>query len=220
MWPCYGFPGGLAVTGAAFAARRPATVAALRVNRQLNTACLLKESFGQLWDDQKEGWARRCIMSIHGSRRASSCSANLYEERGRSGLLTTWGAPTTGAVGSGEDPGPPLIRLLRAADSRQTREAGECERGQDGGNSSRCHDSPPKAPRRAPRDRRTARGGRIRPLTAPLHFFCRPGTRQNRRDAERRGLKALVGNAYPSRVTGTRRRPAFAAPTTRVPARR
>ncbi len=33
----------------------------LRVTRQLNPACLLKESFGQLWDDQKEGWARRCF---------------------------------------------------------------------------------------------------------------------------------------------------------------
>ena len=31
----------------------------LRANKRLNTAYLLKESFGQLWDYQKEGWARR-----------------------------------------------------------------------------------------------------------------------------------------------------------------
>ena len=31
----------------------------LRVNKRLNTAYLLKESFGQLWDYEKEGWARR-----------------------------------------------------------------------------------------------------------------------------------------------------------------
>jgi transposase len=31
----------------------------LKANRRLNTAYLLKESFGQLWEYQKEGWARR-----------------------------------------------------------------------------------------------------------------------------------------------------------------
>ena len=31
----------------------------LRANKRLNTAYLLKESFGQLWDYQKEGWAKR-----------------------------------------------------------------------------------------------------------------------------------------------------------------
>lgn len=31
----------------------------LRVNKRLNTAYVLKESFGQLWDYQREGWARR-----------------------------------------------------------------------------------------------------------------------------------------------------------------
>ena len=31
----------------------------LRANKRLNTAYLLKESFGQLWDYQREGWARR-----------------------------------------------------------------------------------------------------------------------------------------------------------------
>lgn len=31
----------------------------LRTNKRLHTAYLLKESFGQLWDYEKEGWARR-----------------------------------------------------------------------------------------------------------------------------------------------------------------
>lgn len=31
----------------------------LAANKRLNTACLLKESIGQLWDYQCEGWARR-----------------------------------------------------------------------------------------------------------------------------------------------------------------
>ena len=31
----------------------------LRANKRLNTAYLLKESFGQLWDYEKEGWAQR-----------------------------------------------------------------------------------------------------------------------------------------------------------------
>ena len=31
----------------------------LRINRRLNVAYLLKESFGQLWDYQREGWARK-----------------------------------------------------------------------------------------------------------------------------------------------------------------
>jgi hypothetical protein len=31
----------------------------LAANKRLYIAYLLKESFGQLWDYQKEGWARR-----------------------------------------------------------------------------------------------------------------------------------------------------------------
>jgi transposase len=31
----------------------------LKANKRLNMAYLLKESFGQLWDYKKEGWARR-----------------------------------------------------------------------------------------------------------------------------------------------------------------
>jgi len=31
----------------------------LKVNRRLNAACVLKESFGQLWSYEREGWARR-----------------------------------------------------------------------------------------------------------------------------------------------------------------
>ena len=31
----------------------------LGANKRLNTACVLRESFGQLWNYQTEGWARR-----------------------------------------------------------------------------------------------------------------------------------------------------------------
>jgi transposase len=33
----------------------------LKANKRLNTAYLLKESFGQLWDYKTEGWARRFL---------------------------------------------------------------------------------------------------------------------------------------------------------------
>lgn len=33
----------------------------LQANKRLNTAYLLKESFGQMWDYEKEGWARRFL---------------------------------------------------------------------------------------------------------------------------------------------------------------
>src|SRR5438034_1858986 len=33
----------------------------LAANKRLNTAYLLKESFGQLWDYEREGWARRFV---------------------------------------------------------------------------------------------------------------------------------------------------------------
>ena len=38
---------------------RQALKTLLAANKRLNTAYLLKESFGQLWDYQREGWARR-----------------------------------------------------------------------------------------------------------------------------------------------------------------
>jgi transposase len=38
---------------------RQALKTLLRVNKRLNTAYLLKESFGQLWSYEREGWARR-----------------------------------------------------------------------------------------------------------------------------------------------------------------
>ena len=38
---------------------RQALTTLLRANKRLNTAYLLKESFGQLWDYEREGWARR-----------------------------------------------------------------------------------------------------------------------------------------------------------------
>lgn len=38
---------------------RQALKTLLAANKRLNTAYLLKESFGQLWDYQREGWAGR-----------------------------------------------------------------------------------------------------------------------------------------------------------------
>ncbi len=35
----------------------------LAANKRLNTAYLLKEAFGQLWDYEKEGWARRFFVN-------------------------------------------------------------------------------------------------------------------------------------------------------------
>ena len=36
-------------------------------SKRLNTAYLLKESFGQLWDYEREGWARRFIENRRSS---------------------------------------------------------------------------------------------------------------------------------------------------------
>ncbi len=36
----------------------------LAANKRLNTAYLLKESFGQLWSYQTEGWARRIFDNL------------------------------------------------------------------------------------------------------------------------------------------------------------
>jgi transposase len=39
----------------------------LKANKRLNTAYLLKESFGQLWGYQKEGWARKFFENWRGA---------------------------------------------------------------------------------------------------------------------------------------------------------
>ena len=41
----------------------------LAANKRLNTAYLLKESFGQLWDYEREGWARRFFENWRASRK-------------------------------------------------------------------------------------------------------------------------------------------------------
>ncbi len=46
-------------TGEPDAEGRQALKTLLAANKRLNTAYLLKESFGQLWDYEREGWARR-----------------------------------------------------------------------------------------------------------------------------------------------------------------
>jgi len=39
----------------------------LKANRRLNTASILKEEFGKLWDYEREGWARRFFENWRGS---------------------------------------------------------------------------------------------------------------------------------------------------------
>jgi Transposase len=39
----------------------------LSANKRLNTAYVLKESFGQLWSYEREGWARRFFENWRGS---------------------------------------------------------------------------------------------------------------------------------------------------------
>jgi hypothetical protein len=50
--------------------------ALLAANKRLNTAYLLKESFGQLWSYEREGWARRffdSLSAVTGKTRLTEC---------------------------------------------------------------------------------------------------------------------------------------------------
>ena len=47
---------------------RQSLEALLAANKRLNTAYLLKESFGQLWDYEREGWARRFFENWRASQ--------------------------------------------------------------------------------------------------------------------------------------------------------
>ena len=51
----------LAASGESVAGGPSASSQLLAANKRLNTAYLLKESFGQLWDYRREGWARRFV---------------------------------------------------------------------------------------------------------------------------------------------------------------
>jgi transposase len=53
----------------------------LAANRRLNTAYILKEAFGQLWDYEREAWARRFFDNWQASlkwqrlgRRSETCA--------------------------------------------------------------------------------------------------------------------------------------------------
>jgi transposase len=48
---------------------KQALKALLKVNKRLNTAYVLKESFGQLWDYEHEGWARKFFDNWRASLR-------------------------------------------------------------------------------------------------------------------------------------------------------
>jgi transposase len=48
---------------------RQAVKTLVAANKRLNTASLLKESFGQLWSYEREGWARRFFQNWRGALR-------------------------------------------------------------------------------------------------------------------------------------------------------
>ena len=50
----------------------------LPANKGLNTAYVLKESFGQLWSYEREGWARRFFENLAG--RAQVAAAQTLRE--------------------------------------------------------------------------------------------------------------------------------------------
>ena len=58
-----------------------------RANRRLNKAYLLKESFGQLWDYNRPGWARRFFEQLEGRLEVATAGALPEVRRG-------WSRPT------------------------------------------------------------------------------------------------------------------------------
>ena len=60
---------------------RQALKKVLAANKRLNTADLLKESFGQLWDYEREGWARRFFENWRASLKWQRLKP--YERSGR-----------------------------------------------------------------------------------------------------------------------------------------
>ena len=51
---------------------RQALKTLLAANKRLNTAYLLRESFGQLWSYEREGWARRFLRTGSGAQMAAA----------------------------------------------------------------------------------------------------------------------------------------------------
>jgi transposase len=47
----------------------------LSANKRLNTAYVLKESFGQLWSYEREGWARRFFEKLAGKPQVAAAQA-------------------------------------------------------------------------------------------------------------------------------------------------
>jgi len=95
----------------------------LRANKRLNTAYLLKESFGQLWEYQREGWARRFFENWRASLKLATPRsvpevrrddrASLGWDRG---LLQTREQVRLGLRGGSQqqDQGDPTTRLRAA----------------------------------------------------------------------------------------------------------
>ena len=54
--------------------------ALLKVNKRLNTAYVLKESFGQLWDYERETWARKFFDNWRASLKLAYLSYERSEK--------------------------------------------------------------------------------------------------------------------------------------------
>ena len=68
---------------------RKALKTLLAANKRLNTAYLLKESFGQLWDYECEGWARALLRELEEQFALAAASA-LREVRGHDRTSLGW----------------------------------------------------------------------------------------------------------------------------------
>jgi transposase len=65
----------------------------LAANKRLNTAYLLKESFGQLWDYGREGWARR-FFAFSGKLRSSRHTLTTFDLDTCYSLALLWSRST------------------------------------------------------------------------------------------------------------------------------
>jgi transposase len=66
----------------------------LSANKRLNTAYVLKESFGQLWSYEREGWARRFFENWRASLKWQRLKP--YEKFAATIVIGTGSPPTAG----------------------------------------------------------------------------------------------------------------------------
>jgi hypothetical protein len=95
----------------------------LAANKRLNTAYVLKESFGQLWSYEREGWARHFFENWRTRASSGSGSRRMRNSPQRSIVIGTALRPTAGpktrsrsasSKGQQQDPGDPAPRLRLA----------------------------------------------------------------------------------------------------------